>query len=165
MKSVNWCHRSVNPTLVLFNDKALYHLNKHVTSQNSRHWSVANPTLCHKVPLHDIMFGVWCATGTTRIIWPFYYCSHTNTLHTSWQLFLYTHLINTREFMPFPSSSIYLSFRSCDSYPRLLEPKRHSFLFNHWSASIFLVFMAARTPSIHVFLGRPLFLLSFKHKH
>ena len=32
------------------------------------------------------------------------------------------------------------------------------FLFNHWSASKCLVFMAARTP-IHVFLGRPVFLL------
>ena len=55
---------------------------------------------------------------------------------------------------------IYLSFRSCDSCRRLPEPKHHSFLFNYWSASKCLVFMAARTPSIHVFLGRPLFLLS-----
>jgi len=31
---------------------------------------------------------------------------------------------------------------------------------SHWSASKCLIFMAARTPSIHVFLGRPLFLLS-----
>jgi len=54
----------------------------------------------------------------------------------------------------------YLSFRSCDSCRRLPEPKYNSFLFNHWSASKCLVFMAARTPSIHVFLGRPLFLLS-----
>ena len=59
-----------------------------------------------------------------------------------------------------PSNSIYLSFRSCDSCRRLPEPKHHSFLFNHWSASKYLVFKAARTPSIHVFLGRPLFLLS-----
>ena len=52
------------------------------------------------------------------------------------------------------------SFRSCDSCPRYPEPKHHSFLFNHRSASKCLLFMAARTPSIHVFLGRPLFLLS-----
>jgi len=55
--------------------------------------------------------------------------------------------------------SIYLSFRSCDSCRRLPEPKHHSFLFSHWSSSKCLVFMAARTPSIYVFLGRPLFLL------
>ena len=55
---------------------------------------------------------------------------------------------------------IYLSFRSCDSCRRLPEPKHHSFLFNHWSASKCLVFMAAHTPSTHVYLGRPLFLLS-----
>ena len=56
---------------------------------------------------------------------------------------------------------IYLSsFRCCDSCRRLPEPKHHSFLFNHLSTSKCLVFMAARTPSIHVFLGRPLFLLS-----
>ena len=56
--------------------------------------------------------------------------------------------------------SIYLSFGSCDSCHRLLEPKHHSFLFNHCSASKCLVFMAVCTPPIHVFLGRPLFLLS-----
>jgi len=53
----------------------------------------------------------------------------------------------------------YLSFRSCDSCRRLPEPKHHSFLFSHWSSKC-LVFMAARTPSIHVFLGCPLFVLS-----
>ena len=41
--------------------------------------------------------------------------------------------------------SIYLSFRSCDSCRRLLEPKHHSFLFSHWSSSKCLVFMAARS--------------------
>jgi hypothetical protein len=44
--------------------------------------------------------------------------------------------------------SIYLSFWSCDGCRRLPEPKHHSFLFNHWSASKCLVFMAARTSSI-----------------
>jgi len=59
------CPKSANPTLGLFNDKALYHLNEHVHSQNSRYWSAENPMLHYKVPLHDVMFGVWCATGTT----------------------------------------------------------------------------------------------------
>ena len=55
--------------------------------------------------------------------------------------------------------SIYLSgfFNSCR---RLPETKRHSSLFLHWAGSKFLVVMAACTFSIHVFLGRPLFLPS-----
>jgi hypothetical protein len=56
-----------------------------------------------------------------------------------------------------------LSFRSCDSCRRLPEPRRHSFLFNHLSASKCLVVVAARTPFIHIFLGRPLFLLLFTY--
>ena len=54
---------------------------------------------------------------------------------------------------------IYLSgfFNNCR---RLPETKRHSSVFLHWSGSKFLVVMAACTPSIHAFLGRPLFLLS-----
>ena len=55
---------------------------------------------------------------------------------------------------------IYLSIRFYNSCRRLPETKRHSSLFLHWSVSKFLVVMAACTPSIHVFLGRPLFLLS-----
>jgi len=54
--------------------------------------------------------------------------------------------------------SIYLSgfLNSCR---RLPETKRHSSLFFHCSDPKLLVVMAACTPSIHVFLGRPLFLL------
>ena len=53
--------------------------------------------------------------------------------------------------------SIYLSiypvfFNSCRPLP---ETKFHSCLFLPWSGSKFLVVMAACTPSIHVFLGRP----------
>jgi len=60
---------------------------------------------------------------------------------------------------------IYLIFRSVcpvffSSCRRLPETKRHSSLFLHWSGSKFLVVMAACTPSIHVYLGRPLSLLS-----
>ena len=55
---------------------------------------------------------------------------------------------------------IYLSLRFYNSCRRLPETKRHSSLFLHWFVSKFLVVMAACTPSIYVFLGRPLFLLS-----
>ena len=55
---------------------------------------------------------------------------------------------------------IYLYIRFYNSCCRLLETKRHSSLFLHWSVSKFLVVMAACTLSIHIFLGRPLFILS-----
>ena len=53
-----------------------------------------------------------------------------------------------------------LSVQFFNSCRRLPETKRHSSLFLHWSGSKFLVVMAVCTPSIHVFLGCPLFLLS-----
>ena len=56
--------------------------------------------------------------------------------------------------------TVYLSIRFYNSCRRLPETKRHSSLFLHLSVSKFLDVMAACTPSIHVFLGRPLFLLS-----
>ena len=48
-------------------------------------------------------------------------------------------------------------FNSCLLFP---ETKRHSSLFLHRSSSTFPVIMAACTPSIHIFLARPLLLLS-----
>ena len=56
--------------------------------------------------------------------------------------------------------SIHPCSRFYNSCCHLLETKHHSSLFLHWSGSKFLVVMAACTPSIQVFLGRPLFLLS-----
>jgi len=59
---------------------------------------------------------------------------------------------------------VFLSVSACLCLPArppgcrcLPETKRHSTLFLHWSGSKFLVVMATCTPSIHVFLGRPLF--------
>ena len=60
-----------------------------------------------------------------------------------------SHVVTT--VVMFTVNSVCLSFRSCDSCRRLPEPKHNSFLFSHWSSSKCLVFMAARTPSIHVF--------------
>ena len=57
-------------------------------------------------------------------------------------------------------SALYPSIRFYNSCRRLPETKRHSSLFLQRFFSKFLVVMAACTPSIHVFLGRPLFLLS-----
>ena len=47
-----------------------------------------------------------------------------------------------------------------NSRRRLPETRCHSSLFLHLSGSKFLIVLAACTLSIHVFLGRPLFLLS-----
>ena len=55
---------------------------------------------------------------------------------------------------------VYLPVRFFNSCRRLSADKRHSSLFLHWTGYKFLVVMAACTHSIHVFLGRPLFLLS-----
>ena len=53
-----------------------------------------------------------------------------------------------------------ISLRFFNSCRRLPETQCHSCLFLHWSGSKFLFVMAAFIPSIHVILGRPLFLLS-----
>jgi len=61
-------------------------------------------------------------------------------------------------FLQWNWDSIYpVFFNNCR---RLPETKRHSSLFLHWSGSKFLAVMAACTPSLHVFLGLPFFLLS-----
>jgi len=62
--------------------------------------------------------------------------------------------------VPVILARFYLSARFFTSCRRLPETKRHSSLFLHWSGSKCLAVMAACTPSIHVSLGRPLFLLS-----
>ena len=72
---------------------------------------------------------------------------------TSKDIWIYSHLL-----VPM-FTSIYLSIRFHNSCRRLPETKLYSSLFLHWSGSKFLVAMAVCTPSIHVFLGRPLFLL------
>jgi hypothetical protein len=73
-----------------------------------------------------------------------------------WRLVFVSHILLAL-FIPLLVCSVLVThfpsiyFRSYDSCRCLPEPKHHSFLFNHWSASKCLVFMAARTPSIHVF--------------
>jgi hypothetical protein len=46
-----------------------------------------------------------------------------------------------------PNTIIYLSLRSCDGCRRLPEPKHHSFLFNHWSASILFSWLFVHLPT------------------
>jgi len=80
-------------------------------------------------------------TATSSVIWWFYTRSY--SCSTLW----------------FTDCYIYLSIWFCNSCRCLPETKCHSSLFLHWSGSKFLV-MAACTPSIHIFLGCLLFLLS-----
>ena len=58
------------------------------------------------------------------------------------------------------NKKVELCIRFCNSCRRFLETRRHSFLFLHLSGSKFLVVMPACTRPIHVFIGRPLSLLS-----
>jgi hypothetical protein len=78
-----------------------------------------------------------------------------NVLVTDGLYFLFAVQIFTRTLV-----NIYLSIRYHNSCRRLPETKPHSSLFLHRSGSTFLAVMAACTPSIQVFLGSPLFLLS-----
>lgn len=71
----NWffvavCSGEVNPLLIYFTEQAWLHLNGHINTRNSRHWSADIPRLIHKVPVHDLKFGVWCITSMTKIIRP-----------------------------------------------------------------------------------------------
>jgi len=59
-----------------------------------------------------------------------------------------------------PTTDIHLSIRYFNSCRRLPETNHHFSLFLHWFGSKFPVDMAACTAFIHIFPGRPLFLLS-----
>jgi hypothetical protein len=50
------------PELFLFDDEARFHLSGCLNSQNKKF-----PLLIRKVPLHEIMVGVWCAACATTI--------------------------------------------------------------------------------------------------
>lgn len=49
--------------LIFYFDKEWFTLNSYANSQNNRHWSTDYHPTVHEVPLHDLINGVWCATG------------------------------------------------------------------------------------------------------
>jgi hypothetical protein len=48
-------------------NKAYFYPNGHVKSQNNRYLSAGNHHLIYEVLLNYVKFGMWCATGATRI--------------------------------------------------------------------------------------------------
>jgi hypothetical protein len=64
-----WGHSGkINITVTVFSDEACIRLNGYMGSQNDRYWSIENPMLIHRLPLHCFTIGVWCATSASRII-------------------------------------------------------------------------------------------------
>jgi hypothetical protein len=53
--------------VTVFSNEACVHLNGCMGSQNDRYWSIENPMLIHKLPLHYFTVGVWCAMNANRI--------------------------------------------------------------------------------------------------
>jgi hypothetical protein len=53
-----------------FIDEARFYLSGHVHRENKIYWATDNTSLIHKVPLHEIKPGVWCAISATRILGP-----------------------------------------------------------------------------------------------
>jgi len=51
-----------------FTDKAWFHLNGYVNSQNTRIWAAENSHTVHEEPLHSQKIGVWCGVSRRRII-------------------------------------------------------------------------------------------------
>jgi hypothetical protein len=79
----NWNLESVHsdeldPKLTLFSDEPWFYLNTHVNTK-SRYWSVGNPHLRNKVPLHDVQVGVWCTLSAKRIITSCVYAETVNS--------------------------------------------------------------------------------------
>jgi hypothetical protein len=57
--------------LTLFSDEALVSLGgRYRNMQNDRYWSSQNPHQTHKVLLHPVKVGVWCAVSARRIVGP-----------------------------------------------------------------------------------------------
>ena len=87
------------------------------------------------------------------------YCCEENDINCYTHTHTHTHTRNMAQVWNVACKG-YLFIRFFNRCRRLPEAKGNFFLFLHWSSSKFLLVMAACTPSIHVFLWRPLFLLS-----
>jgi hypothetical protein len=75
---VKWFQESVfngllDTELTLYSDEVWFTLSGYVNSQNSKYWSIGNPHAAHKVPLHDLRVGVWCAVSAQRINGPIFH--------------------------------------------------------------------------------------------
>jgi hypothetical protein len=62
----------IDPQLTFFSDVVWFHLYRYINTQNNCCWSSQNPHLTHKVLLHPVKVGVWCAVGA-RIVGPLFF--------------------------------------------------------------------------------------------
>jgi len=62
----------LDPTFVLFSDKAYFHDRGYVDSEYKSYWSAENPMIIHEESSHNVNFGFRCAIPATRIIGPFF---------------------------------------------------------------------------------------------
>jgi hypothetical protein len=60
----------IDPNVTFFPDEAWFHLQGYINTQNNHYWSSQNPHLTHKVLLHPMKVGVWCAVSARRIVGP-----------------------------------------------------------------------------------------------
>jgi hypothetical protein len=69
---VNWYVYKVNaaetePALYLLSAEVRFQVIGCGNSQNTSDWSAREATLICKMSLHDVKFGVWCATSATKL--------------------------------------------------------------------------------------------------
>jgi hypothetical protein len=64
------CAVEIDLAHVTFSDKSWFLLSGYVNSQNNRFWCVQNSMLIYEVPLHDAVFGVWCAPCAAGFVGP-----------------------------------------------------------------------------------------------
>jgi hypothetical protein len=57
----------------IYFDEAWFHLEGYINMQNDCYWSSQNPHRTHKVLLHPVKVGVWCAVSARRIVGPVYF--------------------------------------------------------------------------------------------
>jgi hypothetical protein len=62
----------MNPQLAFFSDEQWFHLQGYINMQNNHYWSSQNPFLTHKLLLHPVKVGVWCAVRA-RIVGPVFF--------------------------------------------------------------------------------------------
>ena len=54
--------------LVLHSDEVWFYLGRYKNSQNNSYYGCRGLCVNLQLPLHNVMFGVWCALNATRIV-------------------------------------------------------------------------------------------------
>jgi hypothetical protein len=62
----------IHPQLTFFSDETWFHLQRYINTQNNHCWSPQNAHPSHKVLLHPVKVGVWCAVSARGIVVPLF---------------------------------------------------------------------------------------------